>query len=61
MNEAEFDGVAKKLKEVIIPSYVQAKGSEPSEVICKDHKIEILLKEEIPKVLLKGDRNDVSC
>ena len=64
--EEEFDGVAEKVRDVILPSYVktstkQAMSGSSNSAYGKDDHIEQLLKDIMPKVLLNGDKNDVSC
>ena len=61
--EEEFEGVVEKLKKVILPCYV--KGSKvkagPSHVHGNDEdQITTLLKDEMPKVVLEGEKEDVS-
>ena len=63
--EEEFDGVAEKVRNVILPSYAKTSSkqtmSATSNSYGKDEHIEQLLKDIMPKVLLNGDKNDVSC
>lgn len=61
--EEEFDGVVEKMKKVILPSYAQAPPSKVTQAPFHgkyQNHIEHLLKDVMPKVLLNGDKDDVS-
>ena len=61
--EEEFDGVVEKMKKVVLPSYAQATPPKLTQAPFhgKDqHRIEHLLKDVMPKMLLNGNRDDVS-
>lgn len=62
--EEEFEAVCDKLKTVILPSYVKTCTSANS-TAASSHgshgKIEVLLKEFMPKALLSGSKDNVSC
>ena len=63
MDEA-FEGVVEKLRKVILPCYVKTGTkvtSGPSHMHGNDEdQISMLLKEEMTKVLLEGNKDDVS-
>lgn len=58
--EDEFEGVAEKVRNVILPSYVKTSSKQTMSATSytKDVQIEQLLKDVMPKVLLK-DKNEV--
>ena len=61
--EDEFEGVAEKVRNVILPSYVKTSSKQTMSATsyAKDEQIEQLLKDVMPKVLLKGDKNEVNA
>ena len=61
--DEEFEGVVEKLRKVILPCYVKGTKLEsgPSHIHRSDEdQISMLLKDEMPKVLLGGNKDDVS-
>jgi len=61
--DEEFEGVVEKLRKVILPCYVKGAKmkSGPSHMHGNgEDQITILLKEEMPKVVLKGNKDEVS-
>ena len=59
----EFDGVVEKMNKVILLSYAQTTPSnltQPPFHGKDQHHIEHLLKDVMPKMLLNGNRDDVS-
>ena len=63
--EEEFEAVCDKLKMVILPSYVKTCTSSNLTAMSSHSsnygKIEALLKEFMPKALLSGSKDNVSC
>lgn len=59
--EDEFEEVAEKVRNVILPSYVKTSSKQTMSATSytKDVQIEQLLKDVMPKVLLNGDKNEV--
>ena len=59
--EEEFEAVAEKLKKVILPRYIKNSSKSTSHGTYMYDKLEVLLKEVMPQMLLSGNKDDVSC
>jgi len=59
--EAEFEVVKQKLETVILPSYSRASSDDTTHPgrHGKKEKVEVLLKEEMPKAILAGNKEEI--